>query len=69
MKLQINIHGGSLFEHGGQNPIEPFKRLFCFIRSYINNFSEIYADLENLSPLNFKKIMKKLDLPLINLLI
>ena len=42
--------GGSLFEHGGQNPIEPLSK-GCFVLSgqYINNFSEIYEDLENLS--------------------
>ena len=42
--------GGSLFEHGGQNPIEPLSK-GCFVLSgqYINNFSEIYADLEDLS--------------------
>ena len=42
--------GGSLFEHGGQNPIEPLSK-GCFVLSgqFINNFSDIYADLEVLS--------------------
>ncbi len=42
--------GGSLFEHGGQNPIEPLSK-GCFVLSgqYINNFTEIYEDLEDLS--------------------
>ena len=49
--------GGSLFEHGGQNPIEPLSK-GCFVLSgqYINNFSEIYADLENLS---LAKVLKE----------
>ena len=49
--------GGSLFEHGGQNPIEPLSK-GCFVLSgqYINNFSEIYEDLENLS---LAKILKE----------
>ena len=47
---KLTFMGGSLFEHGGQNPIEPLSK-GCFVLSgqYINNFSEIYADLENLS--------------------
>ena len=42
--------GGSIVNHGGQNPIEPLSK-GCFVLSgqYINNFSEIYADLEKLS--------------------
>ena len=47
---KLTFMGGSLFEHGGQNPIEPLSK-GCFVLSgqYINNFSEIYEDLENLS--------------------
>ena len=47
---KLTFMGGSLFEHGGQNPIEPLSK-GCFVLSgqYINNFSEIYTDLENLS--------------------
>ena len=47
---KLTFMGGSLFEHGGQNPIEPLSK-GCFVLSgqYINNFSEIYADLEDLS--------------------
>ena len=42
--------GGSLFKHGGQNPIEPLsKGCFVLTGQYINNFSEIYENLENLS--------------------
>ena len=60
---KLTFMGGSLFEHGGQNPIEPLSK-GCFVLSgqYINNFSEIYADLENLSlakvfkEKNFEKI-------------
>ena len=42
--------GGSLFEHGGQNPLEPLSKV-CFVFSvqYINNFKEIYSELERLS--------------------
>ncbi len=42
--------GGSLFNHGGQNPIEPLSK-GCFVLSgqYIHNFLEIYSDLEDLS--------------------
>ena len=47
---KLTFMGGSLFEHGGQNPIEPLSK-GCFVLSgqYVNNFSEIYEDLENLS--------------------
>ena len=47
---KLTFMGGSLFEHGGQNPIEPLSK-GCFVLSgqYINNFSEIYTDLEDLS--------------------
>ena len=38
--------GGSLFNHGGQNPIEPL-RYECKVITgkYIDNFAEIYEDL------------------------
>ncbi|GIR65305.1 MAG: hypothetical protein CM15mP70_04120 [Pelagibacteraceae bacterium] len=54
---KLTFMGGSLFEHGGQNPIEPLSK-GCFVLSgqYINNFSEIYADLENLS---LAKVLKE----------
>ncbi len=60
---KLTFMGGSLFNHGGQNPIEPLSK-GCFVLSgqYINNFLEIYADLEDLSlakvfkEKNFEKI-------------
>jgi 3-deoxy-D-manno-octulosonic-acid transferase len=47
---KLTFMGGSLFEHGGQNPLEPLSK-GCFVLSgqYINNFKEIYTELENLS--------------------
>ena len=47
---KLTFMGGSLIKHGGQNPIEPLSK-GCFVLSgqFINNFSEIYADLEELS--------------------
>jgi 3-deoxy-D-manno-octulosonic-acid transferase len=47
---KLTFMGGSLFEHGGQNPIEPLSK-GCFVLSgqYVNNFLEIYTDLEDLS--------------------
>jgi 3-deoxy-D-manno-octulosonic-acid transferase len=47
---KLAFMGGSLFEHGGQNPLEPLSK-GCFVLSgqYINNFKEIYTDLESLS--------------------
>ena len=53
---KLTFMGGSLFEHGGQNPIEPLSK-GCFVLSgqFINNFSEIYADLEDLSLANVLK--------------
>ena len=65
---KLTFMGGSLFEHGGQNPIEPLSK-GCFVLSgqYINNFSEIYADLENLSLAkvfkgnNFEEIWKRVE--------
>ena len=47
---KLTFMGGSLFEHGGQNPLEPLSK-GCFVLSgqYINNFEEIYSELENLS--------------------
>ena len=54
---KLTFMGGSLFEHGGQNPIEPLSK-GCFVLSgqFINNFSEIYADLEDLS---LAKVLKE----------
>jgi len=47
---KLTFMGGSLFEHGGQNPLEPLsKGSFVLSGKYINNFKEIYTDLENLS--------------------
>ena len=65
---KLTFMGGSLFEHGGQNPIEPLSK-GCFVLSgqYINNFSEIYADLEDLSlarvfkEKNFKEIASAIN--------
>jgi len=47
---KLAFMGGSLFDHGGQNPLEPLSK-GCFVLSgqYINNFKEIYTDLESLS--------------------
>src|SRR6056300_1461830 len=47
---KLTFMGGSLFVHGGQNPLEPLSK-GCFVLSghYINNFKEIYTDLESLS--------------------
>jgi len=47
---KLTFMGGSLFEHGGHNPLEPLSK-GCFVLSgqYINNFKEIYTELENLS--------------------
>ena len=54
---KLTFMGGSLFEHGGQNPIEPLSK-GCFVLSgqFINNFSEIYAELEDLS---LAKVLKE----------
>ena len=40
--------GGSLINHGGQNPIEPTK-MGCSIYHgpYVNNFSEVYSYLDS----------------------
>ncbi len=65
---KLTFMGGSLFEHGGQNPIEPISK-GCFVLSgqFINNFSEIYADLEDLSlakvliKKNFEEIASIID--------
>ena len=45
-KVKTVLMGGSLFNHGGQNPIEPL-RYECKVISgkYIDNFAEIYEDL------------------------
>ena len=45
-KVKTVFMGGSLFNHGGQNPIEPL-RYGCKIITgkYIDNFTEIYEDL------------------------
>tara|TARA_E500000178_G_scaffold74780_1_gene72628 strand:- start:1347 stop:2507 length:1161 start_codon:yes stop_codon:yes gene_type:complete len=47
---KLTFMGGSLFKHGGQNPIEPLSK-GCFVLSgqFINNFSEVYENLEDLS--------------------
>ena len=45
-KVKIVFMGGSLINHGGQNPIEPLKHNCKIITGkYIDNFSEIYEDL------------------------
>ena len=45
-KVKIVFMGGSLINHGGQNPIEPL-RYECKIITgkYFDNFTEIYEDL------------------------
>ena len=47
-KVKIVLMGGSLINHGGQNPIEPL-RYECKIITgkYFDNFTEVYEDLVN----------------------
>ena len=47
-KVKIVLMGGSLINHGGQNPIEPL-RYECKIITgkYFDNFTEVYEDLIN----------------------
>ena len=49
-RSKIVFMGGSLIEHGGQNPLEPLS-YGCFVLSgsFNKNFEEIYLDLEKLS--------------------
>jgi 3-deoxy-D-manno-octulosonic-acid transferase len=49
-KSKIVFMGGSLFHHGGQNPLEALSR-GCYIVSgeYNDNFKDQYLDLEKLS--------------------
>ena len=49
-RSKIVFMGGSLIEHGGQNPLEPLSH-GCFVLSgsFNNNFKEIYLDLEKLN--------------------
>jgi len=49
-RSKIVFMGGSLIEHGGQNPLEPLSH-GCFVLSgsFNNNFEEIYLDLEKLN--------------------
>tara|TARA_B100000963_G_scaffold357780_1_gene380793 strand:- start:10586 stop:11815 length:1230 start_codon:yes stop_codon:yes gene_type:complete len=45
-KVKIVFMGGSLINHGGQNPIEPLRHECEIITGkHINNFTEIYEDL------------------------
>lgn len=59
-KSKLVFMGGSLISHGGQNPIEPLSK-GCMIISgrHINNFLEIYNELENLL---LAKVSKNNDL-------
>ncbi len=44
-KVKLVFMGGSLINHGGQNPIEPLRHNCKIITGkYIDNFSEIYED-------------------------
>ena len=45
-KVKVIFMGGSLINHGGQNPIEPLNHDCKIITGkYIDNFTEIYKDL------------------------
>lgn len=47
---EIVFMGGSLIEHGGQNPLEPARLRCCIITGpNTNNFAEIYNEMEKLS--------------------
>jgi 3-deoxy-D-manno-octulosonic-acid transferase len=47
---EIVFMGGSLIEHGGQNPLEPVRLRCCIITGlHTKNFAEIYAEMEKLS--------------------
>ena len=47
-KVKIVLMGGSLINHGGQNPIEPLRYKCKIITGkYFDNFTEIYEDLVN----------------------
>ena len=60
-KLCKNVFlGGSLIEHGGQNPLEA-TRYGCNILHgpYVSNFAEIYSFLKKIKFLKKSKIIKK----------
>ena len=63
-RSKIVFMGGSLIEHGGQNPLEPISH-GCFVLSgsFNKNFEEIYLDLEKL---NLCKTMNSDNLDLIS---
>ena len=63
-RSKIVFMGGSLIEHGGQNPLEPLSH-GCFVLSgsFNKNFEEIYLDLEKL---NLCKTMNSDNLELIS---
>ena len=63
-RSKIVFMGGSLIEHGGQNPLEPLSH-GCFVLSgsFNKNFEEIYLDLEKL---NLCKTMNSDNLDLIS---
>ena len=47
-KVKVIFMGGSLIDHGGQNPIEPLRYKCKIITGkYFDNFTEIYEDLVN----------------------
>lgn len=47
-KVKVIFMGGSLIDHGGQNPIEPLRYKCKIITGkYFDNFTEIYEDLIN----------------------
>ena len=47
---EIVFMGGSLIKHGGQNPLEATRlRCCCITGPHTENFSDIYAEMENLS--------------------
>ena len=62
---KIVFLGGSLINHGGQNPIEP-ARLGCkiFHGSNVQNFKEVYGYLNRLNiskKINFKIVFRKIQ--------
>ncbi len=66
-KSKLVFMGGSLINHGGQNPLEPLSR-GCYVLSgkYIDNFKDQYFELEklklaNVLDNNINQISSKID--------
>ncbi len=68
-KIKIVFMGGSIIDHGGQNPIEPLK-YNCKILTgkNIDNFKEIYQDLAKHKFVKIIEDKNNLSLELLNLL-